>query len=130
MADCTRIPSKKKIVCAGDLKHLIEIKTRDIQPPDSGVDFDYQEVTFAKPWAKIETVNGLEDFDNINTGQNITHRFYIRFLDGLTEQEWIIYNGRRYDILNVVNINEENTFMKIECTNKGKDSQPGAQFES
>jgi len=128
-SDCQRIKVKKKLVCAGDLSHRITIQTRDIKAPSDGVDFNYDERAFIQTWAMIETVNGLEDFDNINVAQNITHRFYIRFLAGLTEQEWIIFKDRRYDILDIVNINEEDEFMKLECTNKGSEDQPGSQWE-
>ncbi len=129
MADCKRIVQKKRIICAGDLKHYIEIQTRKIEAPLSGVDHEYDTPLYAKTWAMIQTVSGLRDFDKINVGEGVTHLFYIRYLSGVTEQEWVIYNGQRFDIADVENLDEENQFMKLECIDKGDVDQAGSEWE-
>lgn len=122
MPKCIRIKRKKRQICLGDLDSLITLENRNIQAPEfDTVDFD-EVFTEAIPdvWAMIETVRGKTFFDGVNTEKDITHLIYIMFDLTVTAETWVKFNdGRRFDILDVENLDERSQFMLLHCQDKG-----------
>lgn len=118
--NCEPIKPKRYRVCIGDLSKKIEIETRDIQTPTTGVDFDEQFNSFKTMYAMVETASkGEVIFDESNIEQTVTHNFYVRYMPNLTFQNWIKYNGVYFNIQEVENLNEENRFLRIKASIRG-----------
>ena len=123
MANCLKIRPKKRTVCIGDMRYQIELNTRSIQAPTmGGVDFGENFTATETVSAAIETKNGETVFDGSNLERVVTHRFYIRFISGITEETWINFENNLYDILNVENLDQRSEFLLLRCTLRGPDT--------
>ena len=98
----------------------IILQDRAITPPLSGVDATEQ-FTDTNPdiWAKIETVSGETFFDDTGEAREVTHRFTIEFIDGITAETWISFNSDRFDILDVEDYEERHEYMRLRASNRG-----------
>ena len=130
MAACKNIRRKKRRVCIGDLDELITLQDRDIASPifgsvDFGEDFSADNVV----WAMIETVKGGTIFDGVEEADKLTHKFYIIFDASVTAETWIVFGSpsRRFDILDVENLDERNEFMLLSCADRGLASQEASK---
>lgn len=120
MPSCSSIKRKQRKVCIGDLDTEITIQSRSIASPDSnGVDFDETFTGKATVWALVNTVSGKTMFDGSGVERDVTHEIYIRYVSGVTSEDWILLNGKRLDILPVEDLDERNEFMKLNCSFKG-----------
>jgi len=119
---------KKIKVCAGDLRHRVTIQTRALQaniPGQVSPSENFTELT--KAWAGIETPNGYSKFAGVNINKNTTHIFIVRYQSAIANLEvannFVLFDGRRMRILDVKNMNEDNLFLAIQCTERGDDSK-------
>lgn len=69
--------------------------------------------------AIVKTPNGKTFFDGVNTETNITHELCIEYLAGVTSETWILFKGRRFDILQVINCCEKDNTLKLLCSERG-----------
>ncbi|MGA9851845.1 MAG: phage head closure protein [Gammaproteobacteria bacterium] len=74
--------------------------------------------TFACVWAKIVPLSGREFLAAQQVEATLTHTITIRYLAGLDPTMRIVYNGRYFDINQVININEEDRQMSLLCTER------------
>lgn len=120
MVACKKIKGKKRIVCSGDLRNLITIKTRSITAPAQGdVNFGESFTTELEILAMVETVNGEEIFDGVNVIGTVTHNFYIRFIPDITFEKWLEFKSENYNILGVENLDERDEFYKLRTSKRG-----------
>lgn len=98
----------------------ITLQNRAIAAPVFGsVDFgetfsDDQDVQ-----AIVKTVKGKTFFDGVNTEKIITHEMCINYIEGVTSETWILFKGRRIDILNVINCCEKDKMLILICSERG-----------
>lgn len=105
----------------GDMRHRIELQVRDIQGISNINDVSYTEkftTTFTR-WSALYTVKGEEIFDGVNLTKLDTHHFIIRRIIGLTEEKWVKYQGRLYDIIDIDDYDERHLFMLIRTRLRG-----------
>lgn len=120
MPVCTKIRKKKRQLCVGDLRDLIILQNRNIQPPDfDEVDFTEDFEDLGHTPAMVNTVRGRTFFDGVNTETPITHEIGIRFDETVTAETWIEFNNRRLDILSVENLDERNEWQLFQCNDRG-----------
>lgn len=143
MATCQKIRAKRRKICIADLDRLITLQNRAIKPPTKGVDYTLEfeaadavsgdENAFdegftngfaggfqdGQVFAMIESVSGEEYFDEHNTATNVTHNIYIRFNEDVTAETWILYEGVRFDILDVEDLDFRHEWQKLRCNNRG-----------
>jgi len=120
MPKCKKIKRNKRQVCIGEMDTEITLQDRAITPPVFGdPDFDENFTDTGIVWAAVNTVSGKTWFDGVNTDINITHEIYIYYDPTVTDQTWVLLNGRRIDILNFEDLEERNEFLKLTCTDKG-----------
>lgn len=122
MAKCVYKHRKDIIMCSSDFNKIISIQTRNIIAPtnfDDDVDYSEEFIAFHTFWAMVETVTGESIFDGSNIKRVITHRFYIRYIPGITFENWLDYSGKRYMIVDVENINEQNDYILLRCNTRG-----------
>lgn len=124
MAKCSRKQLEKKAVCIGDMREKIQVQIRSITAPTTdGVDYGESFISLKTVWALVETTRGETIFDGTNVERDVTHRFYIRYLPDVTFEDWIIYKGNYYDIIDVENLQELNDFLLIRVNVRGTTSK-------
>lgn len=109
--------AEKLIAKYGD---SIILQGREIVAPQ-GEEVDYT-LTFADQdtvLAVISTSRGETVFDSTNTERDVTHRFVIMYVSGVTSETWIEYNGSKFDILDVENISEQNKILILRAAKRG-----------
>ena len=125
MSICKQRKESKEKVCIGALSKRITIKIRSIIPPqNSGVDYSEEFESLRKVWAHIETSKGETLFDKSNVERVVTHNVYIRYIADITFENWIKYKNEYFRILDVTNLNEQNQFYLLRCTNRGDIGKP------
>ncbi len=122
---CTKIRGKNRQLCAGDLDRKItltdrEIQTTEIGAPDFGEDFP-NPIT---RWAMVVTESGDEFFAFNNLNKAVTHSFYCRYDSAVTAQNYIEFEGDRYDILSVEDLDERHEWLRLKCTILGDETKP------
>jgi len=127
MAKCVTIQRKKKRACIGARNRWITLQTRSIQPPCSG-EVDYTEKFTKKIRVKalVKTTEGVRGgetiFDDTGTERVVTHEFDIRFITGVTFENWVLMDGIKYNILGTQNVDEANNSIIIKATKRGTES--------
>lgn len=125
MVQCTAKERKSTRVCIGSLNQKIDLEVRVLTPKsDNDVDYDEIFTQFKTVWAMVETVAGKTMFDKSNIERVVTHNFYIRFIVNITFENWIKYKSQYFDILNVENFGERNSFYKLTTAIRGDDTKP------
>ncbi len=125
MAECVAKQRKTTRVCIGSMNQRIVIKTRQLTPnSDNDVDYDETFTSLKTVWSMVETVSGKTIFDQSNEERDVTHNFYIRYIAGVTFQEWIQYKDQYFDVLNVENFGEQDSFQKLTVAIRGSDVKP------
>lgn len=119
----------KRKIRIGDLDKPISIRHRDLEEPafgeaDLGLDFsDHIDVM-----ARIKTVSGKTYFDGVNQELPITHNIDIRFEEGVTSLMWIeLQSGSVLDILSVEDLDEDEQFLRLVCTDQGERGKAAAR---
>lgn len=72
-----------------------------------------EEVIFSKAWADIKTMQGKEIQSMDFTAHEMSTRFIIRYMEGITPDMKIKYKGNLYEIKGMVNDNEENRTLTL-----------------
>lgn len=120
MADCKRIKRKNRKVCIGDLSEEIVIKGRSLRASLPGqTKFSESFDAGTTVWAAIETTRGDQFFDGTSLRTATTHIFYIRYLETVTQENFIFYKDDIYDILDVEDLDERQSFMKLSARKRG-----------
>lgn len=118
MAKCKNIQRTKTQICAGSLNRKIDIYSRNIEAPlnpaDNEINFDEEFTLLNSVWSMIETPKGKTIFDSVGVERVIDTVFYIRYLD-ITSENWISYLNLRYNIMNIVNLENNNLFLQLNC---------------
>lgn len=67
----------------------------------------------ATVWAKIEPIKAYEKFQAAQMQTPVTHKIMVRYHSGITTACRILYDGRIFDIKEVVNVDEAGAFMRL-----------------
>ncbi len=127
MPVCSKIRKKKQQICIGDMRDRVIVEDRDLTAPLSGVDASEVFSNANSIWAMIQTVAGVEFFNEVNQAVDVTHFVYVRFDSTITVEKWLrLENGQRLDILQVENMDQRNSTLKLRCTNRGQDTKAAA----
>jgi len=109
----------------GSMNSRITLDARAINFPQ-GDDYNYG-IGLTKRlnlWAYVETVNGVTTFDSTNVERVVSHNFYIRFIPGVTFENWILYKNNLYDLIRAENYGEENKFYLLMANLRGDQTKP------
>ena len=126
MPDCKSIQRLKQKVCIAGMRHRIDLFFRALQPiTKDGVDFDEAFENKHTVWALLDTRRGVVFFDDTNIEQRTTHRFIFRFIPevifNVTSEDFIVFRGRRYRVINAENLEEDDTFHQVDCVVRGNE---------
>ncbi|MCK5602298.1 phage head closure protein [Candidatus Pacearchaeota archaeon] len=121
---CTPVKIKSRRVCVGDLKHRITIQIRALTPNNTGSIEAIETFTdVIDVWAAIETTRGSQMWDGVEISNPFTHKIYIRFRDDMDFNKWIEFEGEKYDIVDVQDLDQRNEWLLLLCTLKGETSK-------
>lgn len=84
------------------------------QISDGGGGYEDALVPVKKVWANINPVSGREYWQAQQAQAQISHKVTIRYLQDLNRSHVLSFNGKKYDIQYVINVNEENRFLEIQ----------------
>lgn len=105
------------MIRAGDLRHRITLyKTQKTSDGAGGYTETNQE--YCSVWAKAYQLSGKEIFRYQQIFPSATYMFVVRHnstTKNITEEMAVIYNNKRFNILNVEDENEEHRFVKLLC---------------
>lgn len=117
---CGNIKRKADKICVGDLKRLIKIINRKIEPADISHTMDFD--SFNSVRARVDTRRGIDFFNGVNTENAPTHYFYVRYNVDVEMNYTIEFRDNYYLVVDVENLNEENRFLKISAVKNGPKS--------
>ena len=101
---------------AGKLRHRISIE-RAIETQDSSYnEAVLQWVLFAEVSANIIPLSGRELIRAKQVELETDTEITIRYLDGLSPKMRIVYRGRFFEILNIINTEERNREIHLLCS--------------
>ncbi len=103
---------------AGELRDRITIKDwQDAPNATAGIDQGFTNPVDV--WAKVEPVGSAIYHGTAQTDNAISHRFYIRFINGITVDKVIEYEGIRYRIKRMSDLQFRKQFLIIEAEELG-----------
>lgn len=70
---------------------------------------------FATVWAAISPLRGREYFAAAAVNAETTVRFRIRYRSGVSPAMRVLYNGKKYDIKSVIDVDEGRRQMELMC---------------
>ena len=101
---------------------VIDIQTRTNQGAAFGE--SNPEQTFVTKHASVkaivQTPRGKATFDDVGLDETPTHKFCFLFLAGISQEDWILFKGKRYDILTDVNCCEQDETIQLFCRVRGE----------
>jgi len=135
MSTCNKIKFNYDKVCIGDLRHKIQLYARDIVAPNNSIgavistEFTENFTLIGNVWSAIKINQGKDIFDEVSLDKTtITHYFYIRYKENITQENWVTYKNNRYDIKKVSNMNARDTFLKLDCVISGNVDKAGSEL--
>ncbi|WHZ33213.1 phage head closure protein (plasmid) [Desemzia incerta] len=96
----------------GKLNRKIEVLAAD-QVSDGAGGFLDVFITIKNLWGSIKSVNGKERIEARQAQAEISHKVTIRYDSKINHSHLLAFNGYKYDIQYIVNINDENRFMEL-----------------
>lgn len=99
---------------SGELRHLCTVRVwQDV--PGSGTAVDQTYDAGVQAWAKITPVAGSVYHGSKQTGEAVTHRFEIRYLENITAGHVIECEGLRYRVKRSSHMNGGRRFTVLEA---------------
>jgi SPP1 family predicted phage head-tail adaptor len=97
-----------------NLRHRVQIqKYTETQDNQSGTVKTW--TTLMTVFAEVKSVTGYVTFNSQQIEEKITHTIRIRWQSGITSENWLLMNSRRFRIRNVQNLFEKNRFLILMC---------------
>lgn len=99
---------------AGKLRNVIEIQ-RYSEAQDSYGEMIRGWTTDITAHASIEPLNGRERFEAQQIIPDVTHTVIMRYQADVTPKHRVRFNGRTFNIMSVLNIDERNRELQLLC---------------
>lgn len=120
MPKCSKIQRPKTTICAGALRETIKLQLRtQVAPKTQTATSSMQFNCLQAVKAMVITKSGVDAFDGTNTNSLFTHEFTIRYITNIDTTSFVEYNCKYFDIDRIININEENRYLTLICTERG-----------
>ena len=97
---------------SGKLNRRITIQKLSVAKNEYGEDIESW-INFRTLWAHVEPLRGREYWQAKQVVGEVTGRITIRYLDGLDEKMQVMYGGKTYNILAVINPGEKNRELQL-----------------
>lgn len=99
---------------AADLRHRITIQSRSNSRDSYGMQVQGWS-TLLSCWGDIQPQAGDEVYTAGAQQWLITHVIYIRYRAGITPANRAIYNGRTFNIISVLDVDERHHMLELKC---------------
>ena len=93
----------------GELKHRITFQVQDLEQEEE----TWNDIL--STWANINPISGKEYYSAETINSDLTHKIRLRYRRGITPDMRILYNGRIFYIVSVINEYEKNTMLQLMC---------------
>jgi SPP1 family predicted phage head-tail adaptor len=67
-------------------------------------------------WAEIKPTRGTEFLEYYRDANALQFKVLMRYIEGITEKDVLVYQGRQFEINAILNLMESNTYLEIYCT--------------
>lgn len=99
----------------GLLRHTVSLQRRGTERDANGEIRQDVWVTLANVRASVSPVSGREYIEQMSSQARVSHRVRIRYFDGLSPKDRILFEGRTLDIAEVLIPNEVHRMMDVMC---------------
>lgn len=99
---------------AGKLRHRVTIKSKSATRDTFGGEV-ITWTTYATVWAAVEPLTGREWLEGRQPTAEVTTRIRIRYRSGITPEMQAVYGAHTYDILAVVQPEENRQELQLMC---------------
>ena len=127
--NCVKTRFDRVILCAGTMKHCIEILSREMKAPEPGVSLNASpEFTAVSVTAgRLEDTSGTPRYAGVNTESGVTHAVYISFDPDVYELDLntcfvkvsFTNRDRYFKMKKVRNLGEQDQYIEFECAETG-----------
>lgn len=107
--------TKAKKSYTGDFKHYVEIY-HTVESDDGMGGTTTEDEVLDQEWVKIKPVSGRQRLHLDAIESTVSHIIEMRFRDDLSNENWIEYNGRKFNIRYILNKDEENAYLELAAT--------------
>lgn len=112
-----RRPLKK--ISIGDMRTPVGIYHASLVT-SNGVDPVRKLDAVIEPWfCSVETINGEIMFGESNIEEAVTHVFKGRYLESITVDHMVAYDGRLFRIINTNNYEARDEYLELVCSERG-----------
>lgn len=98
----------------GNLRHRIELQRIDTLQNETG-ELQKTYKTYANVWAEIKSGTGEERLFDDHVKSTINLTIAIRYRDGVTSKDRVLYQGTAYKINHVDNVDMKNEMLILAC---------------
>lgn len=89
------------------------------QISDGAGGFEDSFIVIKTVWGDIRTVGGREYIQAKQAQAEITHKVTMRYTSEINHSNLLSFNGNKYDIQYIINIDEENKFLELHVLRRG-----------
>lgn len=93
----------------GELRHKIIFQIQDLEQDNEVWNDVY------RCWANITPIQGKEFYQAETINSDLTHRIRLRYKNGISSNMRILYRGRIFNIVSVINDYEKNVSLQLMC---------------
>lgn len=124
MVKCEYKTGKKTIYCLGSFRKKVTLLTRALTNTSNMLEPTITETTLANVRANVENLpvqSGSQVYIDANTSITATHKFVIKYIDSVDTITGIELNSKKFRILRINNIEEQNKYLEFLCVERGKE---------
>lgn len=107
-----------------------EIQTRTILPPTANsVDQRINFTTFAVIEKMAFTnLSGVSLFDSVGVERILNNEAYFAYISDVTSEMFVLFQGKRYDIVTITDIGEIHGILKLQLEMTGSDTKEASKL--
>jgi len=98
----------------GELRHRVTLRKKEIAE-DALKQQSEVWTDIATVWARIEPLSGREYFAARQENADVSVKVVIRYLPGITAETRVVFGGRIFEVLSVINPEERNISLVLLC---------------
>lgn len=102
---------------AGQLRHRVRFEVHGTAKDASGQVVD-EWLPVITCWAAVEPLKGDERFDSAKQDPELSHRIRTRHTRLIKAKHRAVYDGRVFDVINVLDVGERRKQLHIMCTER------------
>lgn len=98
----------------GNLRERVELQEKTVEQNEFGEEIVTYE-TIETVWARVEPLKGQERFEAQQVTAKLSVRIYVRHRTDLSVQDRVVWDGKEFNILAMLNADERRRFLQLDC---------------